>query len=80
MPLYSSMIYRRLVELLGILMIGDAVMALLRPRRHVSLWDCGPKWAREAAHYFEKNRELTRAVAVAELAAGVCISSLQTDR
>ena len=37
-----SMILRRLVQLVALLMIGDGVSGLLKPRWHSLLWNIGP--------------------------------------
>ena len=64
---------RRLAELSGILLIGDAVVAALQPKGHVRLWEGGPKlW--DLLRPFAKRPQLTRAVAVAEIAVGVLIA------
>jgi len=38
------MISKRLLETIAMLMIGDSVLAMLSPRRHLSLWLDGPRW------------------------------------
>ena len=64
---------RRLAELSGILLIGDGVVAALQPKGHVRLWEGGPNlW--DLLRPFAKRPQLTRAVAVAEIAAGVLIA------
>ncbi len=73
------MLYRRLIEVLGILLIGDSVMALWRPTRYSLLWHAGPPWWRTLARYFARHRDVTRAVAATELAVGLWLASRQTD-
>ena len=65
---------RRLAELSGILLIGDGVVAALQPKGHVRLWEGGPKLWRDLLRPFAKRPQLTRAVAVAEIAVGVLIA------
>ena len=73
----SGMLSRRLIEVVGILLIGDAVMALLKPTRYSLLWAGGPGWWRSLARYFASHREMTRAVAAGELAFGIWLASRQ---
>lgn len=69
-----NLLTRRLAELGGILLIGDGVVAALKPEGHVRLWERGPKWWRELVEPFALRPQLTRAVAVAEIAAGVALA------
>jgi len=73
------MAYRRMIELLAVLMIGDSVVAFLRPRRYLRLWDCGPDWLRSTALFFARNRQATRTLALVELAAGVWLALRETE-
>ncbi len=56
-------------ETVAMVLIGDAVLGLVRPRRHVARWQIGP-WA-PAMAWMRQRPTLTRALAGAELAAGL---------
>lgn len=56
-------------ETLAMVLIGDAVLGLARPKRHVARWELGP-WG-PATAWARRRPALTRAVAGAELAFGV---------
>lgn len=56
-------------ETIAMMLIGDAVLGLARPRRHVARWQIGP-WA-PAMAWSRQRPVLTRALAAVELAAGV---------
>lgn len=68
---------KRCKESLGMMLIGDGIVALLEPRRHVGLWAEGPriwKWMMEP---FLSRPTLTRVVAGLELGLGLWLSSRQ---
>lgn len=65
---------RRLTEIGGILLIGDGVVAALKPKGHVRLWQKGPRLWRELLDPFARRPQLTRAVGVAEVAAGLLMA------
>lgn len=75
-----TMVYRRLKEILGIAMIGEGVVVLLRPRRYSRFWDCGPQWLRAMARGFAQHPETTRAVGFIELMAGIFLALRQIDK
>jgi hypothetical protein len=62
-------------ELLAILMIGDGVLALTQPRRHMQLWSAGPEPWRNLVSFFEKRPVLTRATGAASIALGLWLAS-----
>jgi hypothetical protein len=62
---------RRVAETAGMLMIGDGVLGALRPAEHCLLWRGGPQWWRNTIDWFARHPAMTRAAAVAEVAAGV---------
>ena len=68
---------RRLTESAGMLMIGDGVLGLLSPRQHCLLWRGGPQWWREGIDWFALHPRVTRAVAAAELLAGLWLARVQ---
>lgn len=62
-------------EMLAILMIGDGVLALTQPRRHMQLWNTGPEPWRKLCSYFEQRPDLTRAVGLASIGLGLWLAS-----
>lgn len=69
----------RASELMGILMIGDAVLGLLRPTEHCRVWQAGRGWWRDTVEWFGSHPDVTRAVALAELGAGLWLASRAED-
>lgn len=74
------MLAERLKECVGLMMIGDGLMGVLEPRRHVSLWVKGPSWWRAMFEPFARRPALTRCVGACELLAGVWLASRQTAK
>jgi hypothetical protein len=68
---------KRLLELAGLILIGDGLMGLLRPRRHSLLWHVGPQLAKAVTEELADHPQTARAIYAAELAAGVILASLQ---
>lgn len=71
------MITKRLLELAGLVLIGDGLMGLLHPRRHSLLWHFGPELAKAATEELAEHRATARAVYAAELALGVVLAATQ---
>lgn len=65
---------RRLAELGGILLVGDGIVAALRPVGHVELWEKGPSLWRDMLRPFAGRPGLTRGVALAEIGLGLAIA------
>jgi hypothetical protein len=70
---------KRLLELVGLILIGDGLMGLLRPRRHSLLWHVGPQLAKAVTEELAEHPQTARAVYAAELAAGVILASIQLE-
>jgi hypothetical protein len=64
----------RVLESAGMLMIGDGVLGAIRPAQHCRIWRMGPRWWRDTIDWFVAHPGLTRAVAVAELNAGLALA------
>ncbi len=73
----KKFITKRLLELGGLILIGDGLMSLLRPRRHSLLWHFGPQLAKAVTEELADHPKTSRAVYAAELAVGVALASLQ---
>ena len=74
----NNLIFRRLIQLGALFLIGDGVMGLLKPRRHPLLWYFGPELARAATEELAENPKTARAIYLAEAAIGVALASCQT--
>ena len=73
------MILRRILEIVGLMMVGEAVVMLIRPRRHMQLWHIGPEPVRQLASDLAHHPEATRTIAVLELAFGLWLSLRATE-
>ncbi len=73
----QKLISKRLLELGGLILIGDGLMGLLHPRRHSLLWHFGPELAKAVTEELADHPKTSRAVYAAELAVGVALASLQ---
>ena len=73
----DAVIWRRSVELLGIVAAGDAAVGLAFPQRHTALWSGGPSWFRRLAAPLMSRPGLVRLLSLAELAAGLWIAHSQ---
>jgi hypothetical protein len=62
-------------ETLAIVMIGDGVLSLAQPRRHVELWNAGPEPWRNVCSFFEQRPLLTMTVGAASIVAGLWLAN-----
>jgi hypothetical protein len=67
----------RFLELAGLILIGDGLMGLLRPRRHSLLWHVGPQLAKAVTEELADHPQTARAIYAAELALGIVVASSQ---
>lgn len=70
---------RRGFEMLAMLMIGDGLLALAWPQRHVFIWRRGPRAWRRVADYFQARPGLTAWLGAAEAVAGLWLARRQTQ-
>ncbi len=70
---------KRTVEVLAMTMIGDGVLAVIGPRRHVTLWKPrdGASWWNRMLRWFVQHRRATRAIGAVEIVAGVALAQRQ---
>jgi hypothetical protein len=73
----SDLILQRLLEFGGLILIGDGLMGLLRPRRHSLLWHFGPELAKAVTEELAEHPKTSRAIYAAELAAGIALATIQ---
>ena len=69
---------RRAVELGALVLIGDGVMGLIKPRWHSWLWHFGPRFVKAATEELAQHPNTARAIYLAELAIGVALAASQT--
>jgi len=62
---------KRAKHFLAMALIGDGIMALINPQRDAHAWRVGPKPWKDLMHKLHENPALTRAIGVAQIAAGV---------
>ena len=74
----NNLMVRRLIQLGALLLIGDGVMGLLKPRWHSLLWHFGPEIARAATEELAENPKTARPIYLAEPAIGVHPASPHT--
>jgi hypothetical protein len=73
----QDLITKRLLELAGLILIGDGLMGLLRPRRHSLLWHFGPELAKAVTEELADHPKTSRAIYAAEVALGVALATSQ---
>jgi hypothetical protein len=61
----------RTKHFLALLLIGDGVVALIRPEHDAAAWSQGPWLWRQAMGHLKKNPTTTRLVATAQIVAGI---------
>jgi len=74
----NNLIFRRLIQLGALFLIGDGVMGMLQPRRHSLLWHFGPELARAATEELAEHPKTARTIYLAEAAIGVALASCLT--
>lgn len=60
--------------LLALLMIGEAFVALIHPRRYLRLWEFGPAPCQDLIVSLRQKPELVRGLAIGELALGLFLA------
>ena len=71
------MIGKRMMELLGLVLIGDGIIGLLQPARHTRLWRKGPKPYQQTMKVLEQQPALARLVGVGLIGIGYWLVSRQ---
>jgi hypothetical protein len=69
------MINKLFGESLAMMLIGDGVLSLINPKRHVLLWSRGPQFWQNAMEPFARNTGITRAAGAAEIALGLWLAT-----
>jgi hypothetical protein len=76
----SRLLARRSAEMAAVFMIGDGVLGLLQPRRHVALWQERALGAEALVAPFVDQPGRRRAYAVLQIAAGIALAARQRAR
>jgi hypothetical protein len=71
------MAWKRIKEVLAILLIGDGIISFLQPRRHTRLWSAGPSPYRQMMRPLRRKPVLAQAVGVALVGAGLWLVTRQ---
>jgi hypothetical protein len=71
------MFSERFKELIGMIMIGDGVLAFLEPERHAQLWQAGPPAWEQMMEPFVRRPELGRWLGAAGILCGIWLASRQ---
>ncbi len=62
-------------ETAAMMAIGDGVLLMVQPRRHLQLWNTGPEPWRSFVAFLEQRPVLTMAIGAASVALGVWMAS-----
>ena len=68
---------KQLKEIVGLMMVGEGVMAMVHPHGYARLWQHGPSWWRTMIDPFVRHPGKTRFVGAAEAMVGFCLASRQ---
>lgn len=71
------MISERVAECVGLMMIGEGLLAALYPREYARFWESGPAWWHQIMGPLVRNPDLTRAIGAAEAVAGYWLAVRQ---
>jgi hypothetical protein len=74
----TKLITRRMIEIGALLLIGEAIMGLLQPRRYSLLWHFGPRVLRAMTEELAEHPNTARAIYALEGATGIAIAASQT--
>ena len=69
------MFYKRLIELVALVMVGDGVVGFFKPRWHSLLWKVGPKPYRAVMVKAAPNPSTARWIYAAEVVVGTLIAT-----
>ncbi|HEY2841628.1 MAG TPA: hypothetical protein VGJ26_20885 [Pirellulales bacterium] len=63
--------FERTMEVTALAMIGEGMLGLIRPRRHLHLWNFGPAGYRKMVNAMEEHPDAMRLAFAAELGLGL---------
>lgn len=73
----KNLLKNRIIETLGLVLIGDGMVGLFDTERHMRLWRRGPEAYQDAMEELEERPVATKILSVAEIALGFWIVSKQ---
>jgi hypothetical protein len=76
----SGRLLPRIAEMAAIFMVGDGLVGLIQPRRHVDLWKEDALGAEKAVAPFVDRPGRRRGYALMQIAAGLLLASRQRGR
>ncbi|WP_210358049.1 MULTISPECIES: hypothetical protein [Sphingomonas] len=76
----SSRLAPRVVEMAAIFMVGDGLLGLVQPRRHVDLWKDEALGAEKVVAPFVDRPGRRRLYALVQVAAGLALAARQRPR
>ena len=65
--------WTRMKYFAAMMLIGDGVLALLRPQRDALIWNVGPESWKALMSYLSDHPQITRAIGAGEIAAGLVL-------
>jgi len=68
------MIKNRILETVAMAIIGDGLLCLVSPRRHLSLWMSGPRWWQRTWKSFVRFPGLTRTLGMFGIGFGIWLA------
>lgn len=68
---------KRLLDLFGMLLVGDGLLTMADPTRHCLLWEVGPKPCRDLADEFARHPTMSRCAGLVEAAIGIFLAEAQ---
>lgn len=67
------MSWTQLKYLIAMMLIGDGVLAILRPYRDARAWSMGPQFWKDLMAYLSDHPDMLRCIGVAEVALGLTL-------
>ena len=67
--------WSQLKYLAAILLIGDGILAMLRPYRDAQAWSLGPQAWKDLMRYLSEHPEMLRTIGAAEIAFGFALAT-----
>lgn len=71
------MAWKRIKEVLALILIGDGLISVLEPRRHTELWTSGPRPYRRAMRRLGRRPGTAQAIGVALIGVGLWLAARQ---
>lgn len=73
----NELVTRRVIELGALVLIGDGITGLIKPRRYSLLWHFGPELVCDTTEKLAEHPKTARVIYAAQLALGILIVSPQ---